>query len=136
LAEIVYMPWKQIIVHEVSEMDVPDFLLMVVSGFEAQKQVGDPAVQWADEVAFLISFLPDTPEVVQEKMKGVIHYGFVQFTKTSYQEQKKVTFGGRDRVVKLVKADKNPDFVNLCKFLNGFKGRDAAMSVQFTPKTM
>jgi len=122
MAEIVYRPWKQIIVHEVQELDVADFLLMIISMFEAQKQVGDPAVQWAEGVAFVINFLPDTPEVVQDKMNGTIHYGFVQFTNTSYQEQKKVTLNGRDRVVKLVKAEKNPDFVNLCKFLNGFKG--------------
>ncbi len=128
LAQIEYMPWKKIVVHEIKEMEVPDFLMMVVSQFEAQKQIGDPGVDWVEGIAFVRGDFPDTQEVIQEKLNGVLHYGMVSFTKTSFEERKKVLFNGRDRFVRLMKGDKNPDFVNLCRFLGGFKSRDVASS--------
>ncbi len=70
---------------------------------------------------FTIGEFPLTPETVGEMLHGKIHYGNVTFTRTSYQSEKKVTWNGREYVVKLVKADNNPDMVNLAKFLQGFK---------------
>ena len=123
MAEIVYMPWKQIVVHEISEMEVGDFLQMVVAQIEAAKLPGDPVVDWAEGVMFARGEFPDTPETIHDKLRGILHYGVVNFARTSFQEQKKTRFGDRERIIRLRKVEKNADLVNLCKFLDGFKGR-------------
>lgn len=133
MAEIRYAPWKQIVIHEVREMEVAELLQFVVGLLESQKQAGTPAIQWVDGVAFIFSPFPDTPEIIQEKLKGIIHFGIVNFARTSYQDQKRTTFNGRECVVRLMNAENNPDFVNLVKFLQGFKGRDAVVSAKLTP---
>lgn len=121
MATITYMPWKEIVLHEVNEMPIQQFLEWVVSQVEAQKQGGTPLVRWVDGIAFAFGEFADTPEVVAEKLNGKIHWGIVHFTKTSYQLEKKVTWNGRDHVVRLVKAENNPDMVNVAKFLQDFK---------------
>jgi hypothetical protein len=132
LAEIVYMPWKKIIVHEVNEMEVGDFLQMMIGQVEAQKVPGDPVVDWAEGVMFVRGNFPETAEVIQEKLKGIIHYGIISFARTSYQPEKRTQFGGRDRLVRLRKIDKNGDLLNLCKFLSEFKGPDSSVSATLT----
>jgi len=122
MAEIAYEPWRRIVVHEIKEMKVADFFQMVITQFEAQKQVGVPAIQWGEGVAYVRGDFPDTPEIIQEKLKGILHLAMVSFARTSYQEQKRITVGGREHIVKFVKVDDNPDLLNLCRFLSGFKG--------------
>jgi hypothetical protein len=130
MAEIAYAPWKRIVVHEIREMEVTDFLQMVATQFEALKQGGVPVIHWAEGIAYVRADFTDTPEVVQEKLRGILHLAIVSFTRTSYQEQKKTTVGGREYVVKFVRVDDNPDLVNLCKFLGGFKGRDSVTATE------
>jgi len=125
-AEIVYTPWKRIVVHEAKEMPVADFLQFIVGQVEAQKQGGVPVVPWAEGIAYARGDFPDTPEVLQEKLKGILHIGIVNYTRTSYQEQKKTVLNGREYVVRFEKVDANPDLLNLCKFLDSLKGRTNA----------
>jgi hypothetical protein len=134
MAEVVYMPWKKIVVHEIQEIDVASFLQFVAASFEGQKQVGVPVVQWGEGIAFIRADFPDTPEVISEKLKGTLHVGIVNFARTNFQEQKKTTFNGREYAVRLAKVEKNPDLVNLCKFLVNFTGRESSESAESTTK--
>jgi DNA-binding PucR family transcriptional regulator len=61
-----------------------------------------------------------TPETISKVLKGTIHYASVSFTETGFEEQEKVTFGGRDFEVAFIKA-KNPNFVKHGEFLKSFK---------------
>lgn len=121
MVKITYMPWKEIVVHEVKEANVQQFLEMIVAQVEAMKQGGTPIVNWVSDIAFVIGPFPDTPEVVSDKLNGKIHYGIVTFTRTSYQPEKRVTYGGREYMVRLVRAEDNPDFVDLASFLRNFR---------------
>ncbi|MDG7001336.1 MAG: hypothetical protein JRN15_19745 [Nitrososphaerota archaeon] len=79
------------------------------------------AVNWIDAVAFTFAPYPDTEDIVQDRLKGIVHYAFVNFTKTSFQPEKKVTYNSREYVVRMIKVEANRDFANLAKFLNSFK---------------
>lgn len=115
------MPWEELVLHEVRELGVPEFFQSIVAQVEAQKQAGTPTVSWIDGIAFFAIPFPDTPEVVSDKLKGKLHFLFVGFTQTSFQQEKKVQFGGREHVVGLVKAGDNPNFVDLVEYLKTVK---------------
>ncbi len=121
LVEIEYRPWKKIVIHEVKELPPKDFFEGLAAAAEAQKQGTAPVVNWADGIAFVFQLFPDSDRVLGDKMEGVIHYNTVQFTRTSFQSEKRATIGGRDHIIKLVKGDSNVDFMTLANFLNGLK---------------
>jgi hypothetical protein len=121
LVEIEYRPWKKIVVHEVKEMSPKEFFEGLAAVAEAQKQGAAPAVNWADGIAFVFQPFPDSDRVLGEKMDGVIHYNTLQFTRTSFQTEKRATIGGRDYIIKMMKGEGNADFMTLAKFLNGLK---------------
>lgn len=121
MVEIEYLPYQKIIVHEIRKVDLADLLTLVVSQVEAQKQGGVPSINWVDGVAFVFSEFMPTPQTIEESLKGRVHYSAVFFSETSFQPEKRVTVNGRDYVIKLNKADNNPNFVALAKFLKNFK---------------
>ncbi len=120
MVEIEYRPYQKIVVHEIRKLEVPEFFKSIVEQTEAQKQAGIPAVNWIDGIAFAIGQFPPTPETIAESLKGFVHYAIVSFTETSFQEEKRALVNGREFPVRLVKVDKNPDFVELVKYLKTF----------------
>ncbi len=120
MVEIEYLPYSKIIVHEVRKVEISELLTSMVAQAEAQKATGAPGINWVDGIAFVTGEFIPTPETIGESLKGRIHYAMVTFSETSYQAEKKVTFNNRDHVVRLVKADNNPNFVELVKFLRSF----------------
>jgi hypothetical protein len=119
MAKIVYRPYEEIIVHEVMEFKPQSFLEFLVGQLLSQGQTGlTPVANWTDGIAFSIGNFLETPEMVKEKMEGRIHWGAVYFTRTNFQPEKKIMLGSREYVVRFVKADGNPDFVNLARYLS------------------
>jgi hypothetical protein len=121
LVEIEYLPYQKIIVHEVRRLELADLLTMVAAQVEAQKQGGVPGINWVDGIAFVFSEFMPSPQTIEENMKGRIHYQMVWYSETSYQNEKRATVNNRDYVIRLMKADDNPNFVELAKFLKNFK---------------
>jgi len=121
MVEIEYLPYQKIVIHEVRKLDVPDLLTLVALQVEAQKAGGVGVINWVDGIAFMIGEFIATPETISESLKGVVHYAIVNFTETSYQSEKRVTVNNRDYTIRLQKADNNPNFVELSKFLKNFK---------------
>jgi len=121
LVEIEYLPYQKIVVHEVRKMEIPDLLTMVASQVEAQKQGGVAGINWIDGIAFVVGEFMPTPQTIEENLKGRVHYSMVFFGETSFQAEKKVSLNNREYVIKLNKADNNPNFVELVKFLKDFR---------------
>jgi hypothetical protein len=121
LAQIEYLPYQKIILHEIMKMEPSAFFPFVASQVEAQKSGNVAGAMWIDGIAFGFGEFPETPETVQEKLKGRLHKAVVWYTETSFQPEKKIQVNGRDLVVKLMRADKNQDLVNLVEFLKEFK---------------
>ena len=116
--KILYQPWQELVIHEVHEMDVKSFLEGIANQVKASGQVGVvPMVNWVDGVAFIIGVLPETEDIVRDKLNGRLHYAFVSFTRTSYEPEKNVEMNGHKYVVRLQKAEMNRDLVDLADFL-------------------
>jgi len=119
MANFIYKPYKEIIIHEIRELEIQAFMEGYVSQLLSQGQAGvTPVASWVDGIAFYLGNFMETPELVKEKLDGRIHWAAVYFARTSYQPEKKVTVSGRDYIVKFAKAEANRDFVGLAEFLN------------------
>jgi hypothetical protein len=78
--EIVVEPWKRLVIHELLEYKFEDLAKLVATQSVQQGGTAIPTISWAEGVAFLISPFPDESEVIiEEKLKGIIHYNTVLF---------------------------------------------------------
>ncbi len=85
--EIAIEPWKRLVIHEVVEHKFDDFVQMIASQNRAVGG-GIPTVSWSNGIVFTFAPLPDTDGVVQEKLKGTIHWGSVIFAiKEKFERQ-------------------------------------------------
>ncbi len=128
MAQVEYMPYQKMILHEIIKMEPAEFFPMIASQAEAQKVGTIASVSWFDGVAFFFGEFIPTPELVSEQLKGILHKGVVYYTETSYEAEKRVTMGTNRTVVKLSNAENNPNFVSLVKFLKEFKPEDYAQA--------
>jgi hypothetical protein len=79
--EITVEPWKQLVIHELLEYKFEDLAKLVATQSVQQGGTAIPTISWAEGVAFLISPFPDESEVIiEEKLKGIIHYNTVLFS--------------------------------------------------------
>lgn len=130
LAQIEYLPYQKMILHEIRKMEPDEFFPMIASQVEAQKAGATAGVSWIDGIAFVFGEFMPTPELVSEQLKGIVHKAIVNYTETNYEVEKRTTVGRNPTVVRLFKADNNPDFVNLVRFLKA-NGPKASESPKF-----
>ena len=115
MAEIVYLPWKKIIVHEITELQNKPFFEWFMG--EAIKQSAvSPSVTWANGIAFGVGNFPETPETIKEKLNGILHYALVNFTRIGQQAEFPIDVKGQRYSVRLLPTD-NPDFIALTSYL-------------------
>jgi hypothetical protein len=85
--EVAIEPWKKLVIHEVIEYAFDDLVKIVLSQARAAGG-GISSMNWCNGVVFQHTVFPDTDSVVQEKLKGVIHYSSVVFApKEKYERQ-------------------------------------------------
>ncbi len=73
-------PWRKLIIHELLEYRFEDLAKLVATQSVQQGGTAIPTISWAEGVAFLISPFPDESEIIiEEKLKGIIHYNTVLF---------------------------------------------------------
>ncbi len=78
--QIIVEPWKKLVIHELLEYKFEDLAKLVATQSVQQGGTAIPTISWAEGVAFLISPFPDESEVIiEEKLKGIIHYNTVLF---------------------------------------------------------
>ena len=75
MANFIYRPYREIVIHEIREMEIQPFMEGYVSQLRcSQGQAGiTPVATWVDGVAFYIGNFMETPEMVKEKLEGRIH---------------------------------------------------------------
>ena len=85
--EISFEPWKKLVVHEVVEYTFEDLVNETIASIQAVG-TGMRTLHWANGVAFQAHVFPDTDTIVQEKLKGIIHYASVTFAlKERFEKQ-------------------------------------------------
>ena len=118
--EITYAGWKQIVIHEVLELDNQMFFEDIVRLTLAQGIQVQPSVNWVDGVAFVAIPFQDTDVIVREKMKGILHFASVMFTRMEFKETYTIRVGNNDLSARLRKPT-NPLLLKLAAYVKDFK---------------
>ena len=85
--EIIIEPWNQLVIHEVLELRFEDWVTQIIASARSAGG-GIPTIFWAGGVSFHFATFPDTDTIVQEKLKGRIHYSSVTFAiKEKFEKQ-------------------------------------------------
>ena len=79
--------WKKLIIHELIEYKFDDWVKQIA--FSTRTSGGAiPTMQWADGVAFSPANFPITDVVMNEQLKGVLHWSSVSFAiKEKFENQ-------------------------------------------------
>jgi len=91
--EITIEPWKELVIHEVLELKFDDWITQIIASARSAGG-GIPTIFWAGGIAFHFATFPDTEIIVQEKLKGRIHYSSVTFAIKEKFEKQIVREGG------------------------------------------
>jgi hypothetical protein len=85
--EIVIEPWKRLVIHEIIEYDFEEWARQIA--FSSKTAGGAiPAINWVDGIVFQSFNFPDTNLIIEEKLKGVLHWSSVMFAiKEKYEKQ-------------------------------------------------
>lgn len=85
--EIIIEPWKKLIIHEIIEYNFDDWVTQIA--FSSKTAGGAiPTINWVNGVVFQSFNFPDTNSVIDEKLKGVLHWSSVMFAvKEKFEKQ-------------------------------------------------
>ena len=79
MVEVVYQPWKKIVIHEIVDYALDDLVRLQSLGVEPGG-LGDPLL-WAEGIVFSSSTMLETKDVVKEKLEGIIHWSSVEWAR-------------------------------------------------------
>ncbi|MGI0059508.1 MAG: hypothetical protein ACREBJ_07045 [Nitrosotalea sp.] len=91
--EIIIEPWNQLVIHEVLELRFEDWITQIIASARSAGG-GIPTIFWSSGVSFHFATFPDTDTIVQEKLKGRIHYSSVTFAIKEKFEKQIIREGG------------------------------------------
>lgn len=91
--EIIIEPWKELVIHEVLELKLDEWVTQIIASARSAGG-GVPTIFWAGGLAFHFATFPDTETIVQEKLKGRIHYSSVTFAIKEKFEKQVIREGG------------------------------------------
>jgi len=85
--EISTEQWKKLIIHEIIEYKFDDWVKQIA--FSSRTSGGAiPTMQWAEGVAFSPVSFPTTDVVMEEQLKGILHWSSVSFAvKEKFENQ-------------------------------------------------
>jgi len=78
MVDIEYSPISKIIVHEIIRSEYQNFLNMFA--IPQPPDGPQPNARWIDGILFLFKGFPPSPEVLRDKIQGVLHWEIVNFT--------------------------------------------------------
>ena len=114
MVEIVIEPWKKIVIHEIIEHKIEDFLKMRIVGVPPGGRAAP--ITWANGVIFAIVGFPNSGESLKEKIKGVIHYANVSFAiKPEFED--KIDDKEQNITIPLIDVSENETLIQLTDLL-------------------
>jgi hypothetical protein len=121
LVKVTFSPYKELVIHEVILQDGLALYEDMVRQALATPAHAEPTVHWAEGIAFVVSLVPPTEDVVKEMLEGRLHYAAAMYTKTPYQARVAVKIGNQDYSVRMRPAENNPTLMAIARFLKDFK---------------
>lgn len=85
--EISIEPWKKLVIHEMIEYKFEDWLKQIA--FSSRTSGGGiPTMQWAKGIVFSPINFPATNAVMEEQIRGILHWSSVSFAiKETFENQ-------------------------------------------------
>lgn len=85
--DIVIEPWKKLVIHELIEYKFEDWVKQIA--FSTRSSGGAiPTMQWAKGIVFSPANFPTTNAVMEEQLRGVLHWSSVSFAiKEKFENQ-------------------------------------------------
>jgi hypothetical protein len=77
VVKIVHFPIEQIIIHEMVEYSLSDFVKHMTLGVASGATSN--LVKWCDGIVFAHVSLPSTADVVKDQMNGIVHWAWFSF---------------------------------------------------------
>jgi hypothetical protein len=77
MVEVVYEPWKKIVIHEIVRYALDDLVKLQSLGVEPGG-LGDPLL-WVGGIVFSSSTMLETKDVIKEKLEGAVHWSSVEW---------------------------------------------------------
>ena len=77
MVKITYAPWEEIFIHEAIEYPLEEFINIRSVGVPTGG-VGKPLL-WAEGVVFIRAVMPASPDMINEMVKGRIHFSGIQW---------------------------------------------------------
>jgi len=77
MVEVVYEPWKKIVIHEIVKYALDDLVKLQSLGVEPSG-LGDPLL-WVGGIVFSSSTMLETKDVIKEKLEGAVHWSSVEW---------------------------------------------------------
>ncbi len=112
-----FMPYQELVIHEILEQDNATFFEDVARQSITPQGYIVPSVNWIDGLAFLALPMPATEDIVKEQLAGRVHYAAVVFTKIDFTQEVKAQIGRESYPVRLRKANNNDTLVGMIKFV-------------------
>lgn len=113
--EIAIEPWTKLIIHELLEQRFDDWMRQI--SYAARSAGGAiPTMLWAKGIIFAATNFPDTETIVQEKLKGILHYSSITFAIKEKFEREIVKEGG---TVNFIDVSHNEIFGKMADLLKG-----------------
>ena len=118
---ISYVPYSELVIHEIIKQDNETFFQEAVRQNIGPQGYNVPSINWYDGIAFIAMNMPPTEDVVKENLQGKVHYSAVVYTNSEFKPEMEFKVGAQTFPLRLRNAGNNPTFVELVKFLKGFK---------------
>ena len=113
MVEFELQSWKKIIIHEVVKFPLQHFLSGHSLGV-SEGGIGRPLF-WVDGIIFDRTGLPDTDDIIREKLEGKLHWNFLHYTiLEKYQPEFKVAGNIR---IPVIKVSDNETFKEMTKWI-------------------
>ncbi len=107
--EILIEPWKKLIIHEIIEYKFEDWIKQIA--FSSRTSGGGiPTMQWANGVVFSPINFSTTNAVMEEQLKGILHWSSVSY---SIKEKFENQIVGENATINFVDVSANEIFNRL-----------------------
>ena len=113
MVEFEFQSWKKIIIHEIVKYPLQHFLSSHSLGISAGG-IGRP-LSWVDGIIFERGSLPDTDDIIRDKLQGKLHWNFLRYTiLEKYQSEFKVEGNIR---IPVINVSDNKTFREMSKWI-------------------
>jgi hypothetical protein len=122
MASVKFVPFSEIIIHEIVEQENPAFFEDIIRTAIAQPNPSEPTMNWINGIAFLAFQMAPTEATVKENLEGRIHFASVIFTRlTPFRNSFPVTIATQQYTVRLRNNSNNSLQTDIVRFLTDYR---------------